>query len=152
MHHYGIHKLMKEFFNFWFELFRCKVVFIAFYKYIYYVSEASICWVSVQFCEVFLLKIKILFVFFILKCKTFSWYCECTQIKLFAASNDVYSYIYEEKLRRILIFHLLRKKMQVILLAPPCPSKRLQLPLLAQTIVYLSHIYLKFLNVYCAMH
>lgn len=27
------------------------------------------------------------------------------QIKLFAASNDVYSYLYEEKLRRILISH-----------------------------------------------
>ncbi len=44
---------------------------------------------------------------------------------------------------------LRKKKMQVIWLAPPCPSKRLQLPLLAQRILYLSHIYLTFLNVYC---
>ncbi len=39
--------------------------------------------------------------------------------------------------------------MQVILLEP---QRELQLPLLAQTILYLSQIYLKFLNVYCEMH
>ncbi len=52
-----------------------------------------------SFCEVLLLKIKnTQLVFFILKSKTFCWYCEGTQIKLFAASNYVYSYLYEEKL------------------------------------------------------
>ncbi len=54
----------------------------------------------------------------------FWWYCECTQTQLFAASNDVYAYLYDEKLWLIFIFHLLRKKMHVIALAPPCLSKR----------------------------
>ncbi len=54
-----------------------------------------------SFCEVLLLKIKntlfvCLFSFF--KKQNICWYCEGTQIKLFAASNYVYSYIYEEKL------------------------------------------------------
>ncbi len=49
---------------------------------------------SFFFCEVFLLKIKTaLFVFFILKIKTLCGYCECTQIKLFAASNDTLTFM-----------------------------------------------------------
>ncbi len=50
-------------------------------------------------------------------------------------------------------FPLLLRKMQVIplqviSLAPPYPSTRLQLPLLAQTIGYLSHIYLLIFCIY----
>ncbi len=40
--------------------------------------------------------------------------------------------------------------MQVISLAPPCPSTWLQLPLLAQMIGYLSHIYNFYIYVYCS--
>ncbi len=62
-----------------------------------------------------------LFVFFILKIKTFCGYCECTQIKLFAASNDTLTFM--RKNYSVFKFSsLFEKKMQVISLAPPCPS------------------------------
>ncbi len=47
---------------------------------------------------------------------------------------------------------LLRKKMHVISLAPPCPSIRLQLPLLAQRGLDIYYTFILFFYLYCEMH
>ncbi len=63
----------------------------------YHLSEASIFWIPAQDQDhpVSFLYLKNLNILLI----------ECTHIKPFEAPNDVYSYLYEEKLGCILIFH-----------------------------------------------
>ncbi len=119
----------------------------------YHVSEASICWVSVQFLwSVPAQDYDTLFVCFLyLKNENVVYNVSAHKWNYFAASNYVYSYLYEEKIQRILPYYLIKEKMQMISLAPPCNSKPLQCPILAQTILYLSHIYLNFFNK-CAIY
>ncbi len=97
-----------------FELFRFKVVFKAFYRYIYHISEpVSSCRVSVHHWSALVQnqqKVHSLFSYFI---KAQCWYCECTQIKVDPLQFQMiyYSYLYEKKItRRILSCFYCKKK------------------------------------------
>ncbi len=111
MHLYGLHN--ERVFVFDLNYFVLKWQFKAFYRYIYLICD-SLRWVSVHHCEALLLKTdgKRILCFRIYFIKAQRWYCECTQIKVDPLQFRMmyYSYLYEQKLRRILsCFHYQEK-------------------------------------------